>query len=73
MNDILSRSVHLNTLDRLLSFHDWHYEYSDDHSAWTRGVRERDAINAEQKRLLALGLATAEEVIALTDKYRPKG
>ena len=63
----------LTTLDRLLAFHDWYYEYSDDHSAWNRGVRERDAINAEQKRLLALGLATAEEVIALTDKYRPKG
>jgi hypothetical protein len=62
----------LVTLDRLLAFHDWYYDYSDDHSVWTRGVRERDAINAEQKRLIAQGLATAEEVQALTDKYRPK-
>jgi hypothetical protein len=63
---------HLITLDRLLAFHDWTYEYSDDHSAWTRGVRERDAINAEQKRLLSEGLADATELVALADKYRPK-
>ena len=73
MNDILSRSVHLNTLDRLLSFHDWSYEYSDDYSAWTRGVREREAINAEQKRLISEGLFTADELVEFTDKYRPKG
>jgi hypothetical protein len=63
---------HLINLERLLQFHDWTYEYSDDHSAWTRGVRERDAINAEQKRLLSEGLADPTELVALTDKYRPK-
>ena len=62
----------LITLDRLLAFHDWSYEYSDDHSAWKRGVRERDAINAEQKRLIHEGLVPVEEITALTDKYRPK-
>jgi len=62
----------LTTLDRLLAFHDWTYEYSDDHSAWTRGVRERDAINAEQKRLIHEGLVPVAEITALTDKYRPK-
>ncbi len=66
MNDALI------TLDRLLAFHDWHYEYSDDYSAWRRGQAERDAINAEQKRLIAEGMVTVEEVTALTDKYRPK-
>lgn len=63
---------HLITLDRLLAFHDWTYEYSDDHSAWTRGRRERDAIDAEQKRLISEGLADATELVALADKYRPK-
>jgi hypothetical protein len=63
---------HLTTLDRLLAFHDWTYEYSDDHSAWTRGQREREAINQEQKRLLSEGLADSTELIALADKYRPK-
>ena len=61
----------LTTLDRLLAFHDWHYEFSDDHSAWTRGVRERDAINAEAKRLKDLG--HVDEVNALIAKYTPKG
>jgi hypothetical protein len=56
-----------------LSFHDWSYEYSDDYSAWNRGVRERDAINAEQKRLISEGLFTADELVEFTDKYRPKG
>ena len=62
----------LVNLDRLLQFHDWHYEFSDDHSAWKRGVAERDASNQEQKRLINNGLATVEEVQELTNKYAPK-
>ena len=62
----------LTTLAQLLARHDWTYEYSDDHSQWKRGQRERDAINAEQKRLIHEGLVTVEEITALTDKYRPK-
>jgi hypothetical protein len=65
-------SSELTILERLLACHDWHYEYSDDHSVWNRGRRERDAINTEQKRLITNELATADEIIALTDKYRPK-
>ena len=63
----------LKQLELLLSRHDWYFDYSDDHSAWTRGRREREAINAEQKRLLSEGLADPTEVAALADKYRPKG
>lgn len=62
----------LTTLDRLLAFHDWYYDYSDDYNAWCRGRDERAAINNEQRRVIAEGLATPEEVTALTDKYRPK-
>ena len=61
----------LVNLDRLLQFHDWHYEFSDDHSAWKRGVAERDAINQEQKRLINNGLATEKEVQELIQKYAP--
>jgi hypothetical protein len=64
---------HLINLDRLLQFHDWQYEFSDDHRVWKRGVAERDSINQEQKRLISNGLATVEEVQELTQKYAPKG
>ena len=63
---------HLVTLDRHLSFHDWHYEFSDDHSVYRRGQRERAAILTEQRRVIDLGFATVEEVAELTAKYRPK-
>jgi hypothetical protein len=63
---------HLITLERLLQFHDWHYDYSDDHSVWQRGQREHDAIGEEQRRLIHVVKVPLEEVMALTDKYRPK-
>ena len=63
---------HLLTLERLLQFHDWYYDYSDDHSAWCRGRDQRAAINAEQRRLIAERLADPTELVALADKYRPK-
>jgi hypothetical protein len=63
----------LAVLEKLLKFHDWHYEFSDDYSVWKRGSAERSAINQEQKRLINNGLATVEEVQELTQKYAPKG
>ena len=63
----------LINLDRLLATHDWYYNYSDDYTVWTRGQIERSAIDAEQRRLISECLATAEELVALTDRYRPKG
>ena len=63
---------HLITLERLLQFHDWYYDYSDDHSVLQRGKRENDAINAEQYRLIHEVKVPVEEVMALTDLYRPK-
>ena len=62
----------LINLDRLLQFHDWSYEFSDDHSVWKSGMSERKAINQEQRRLISNGLATVEEVLELTQKYAPK-
>ena len=63
----------LATLERLLARHDWYFDYSDDYSAWKRGQAERSAINTEQKRLVSEGLADPTELVALADKYRPKG
>jgi hypothetical protein len=63
---------HLTTLEGLMARHDWYYEYSDDYSAWGRGRDQRSAILAEQRRLVSASLATAEEISALNDRYRPK-
>ncbi len=60
-------------LERLLQFHDWHYNYSDDYSAWTRGQRQHDAIGEEQRRLIHEVKVPVEEILELTNKYRPKG
>ena len=62
----------LIALERLLSNHDWQFEYSDDHSVWKRGMIERKVIHAEQLRLISEGVATAEELTVLMDKYCPK-
>ena len=64
---------HLITLERLLQFHDWYYNYSDDHSVWQRGQREHDAINEEQRRLIHEVKVPVEEILELTNTYRPKG
>ena len=63
----------LTALEGLLARHDWYYQYSDDHSVWKRGQREHDAIGEEQRRLIHEVKVPVEEVMALTDKYRPKG
>lgn len=62
----------LVNLECLLQSHDWNFNYSDDHSIWKRGVTERDNINQEQKRLIHSELATIEEIVELTGKYRPE-
>lgn len=35
----------LTDLEQALRRHDWWYEYSDDHSLYSRGRAERDQIN----------------------------
>ena len=62
----------LITLERLLQFHDWYYDYSDDHSVWQRGQREHDAIGEEQRRLIHVVKVPVDEILELTHKYAPK-
>ena len=63
----------LATLYKMLSSHDWFYEYSDDHSVWRRGQAQQDAINEEQRRLVHVVKVPLEEVLALNEKHRPPG
>jgi hypothetical protein len=62
----------LITLDKMLSFHDWYFDYSDDHSVWRRGQAQLDAINEEQRRLIHVVKVPFEEVMALNEKHRPQ-
>ena len=62
----------LITLDKMLSFHDWYFDYSDDHSVWRRGQAQLDAINEEQRRLIHVVKIPFEEVMALNEKHRPQ-
>ena len=62
----------LNTLGRLLAFHDWYYQRSDDYSQYTKGNNEWMAICTEEKRLITENLATVDELIELKTKYFPK-
>jgi len=50
---------------KALSFHDWHYEYSDDHSVWVRGKDERAALLEFQKQI--------DPDFAIWNQYAPEG
>jgi len=49
----------------MLESHDWFYQWSDDHSKWSRGCRQRQQIMEAKK---ALG----EDGEYLFQKYRTK-
>ena len=48
---------------KMLESHDWFYQWSDDHSKWSRGCRQREQIMEAKK---ALG----EDGEYLFEKYR---
>ena len=37
----------LEYLENLLSKHDWYYEYSDDHRAWSKGRDQAEEIRRQ--------------------------
>lgn len=55
-------------LEYKLRAHDWTYEYSDDHSVWTRGTSERKAIRELVEAQYQKGLDPAD----LFFKHYPK-
>lgn len=54
-----------------LAFHDWTYEYSDDHRVWQKGTQQRDELKKIQLELVALG-ATMKEVKTIWNEYAPE-
>ena len=47
----------------MLKKHDWTYDYSDDHRAWSKGQQERGAINQMAKKI--------DPDFEIFDKYDP--
>ena len=58
------------TLEELLKTHDWTFDFSDDHSVWTRGNEERERLRS---LALALGEHDAERVSNLWNALCPNG
>lgn len=57
----------LEEIETALRTHDWFYDYSDDHSVWTKG-------NDQRKRIAdALRTLPIEQARELWDRWAPKG
>ena len=51
-DDLKEWEAHVAAMKELLTLlraHDWTYEWSDDHSVWTRGVEQKKEIEAKAK------------------------
>jgi hypothetical protein len=54
-----------------LGWHDWTYEYSDDHRVWQKGTQQRDELKGIELELLALG-TTMKEIKTIWNEYAPE-
>jgi hypothetical protein len=68
-SEMISADERLAELAKKLQYHDWSYNYSDDHSVWRRGEERSAQIQSEMKYLNSLGLE--EQVQALWEQYCP--
>lgn len=58
-------SYTLDQYRKMLSGHDWDYEYSDDHSVWQRGCDSIKRLREAQRSLDPLG--------TVWNEYAPRG
>ena len=68
-SEMISADQRLAELAQKLQYHDWYYNYSDDHSVWRRGEERSAQIQSEMKYLNSLGLE--EQTKALWEQYCP--
>lgn len=59
----------LEEFEKALQYHDWYYEYSDDHSVWRRGLDRQRQLEEERRRLTAEG--HGDKVEELWQRYSP--
>ena len=62
-------NINTKTLETLYAGHDFYYARSDDHSVWSKGYKQWEAIGEEEKRLIHGGLASVDEILAIKSKY----
>ena len=55
------KAMGLKRLEKRYAGFDWHYDRSDDHSVWSRGHAQWQAICREEQRLIGEGV-TPEEI-----------
>lgn len=69
MSELIAADQRLAELAKQLQYHDWYYDYSDDHRVWRAGEAKISEIRSEMKYLKSLGLE--EQVQALWEQYCP--
>ena len=60
----------LSKFTNALRSHDWFFDFSDDHSVWTRGRNEKESLVAMAKKLVADGMDSIE-VANLWNEFAP--
>ena len=55
-----------------LRFHDWFFDFSDDHSVWTRGRDEKASLVATGKQLVESEEMTSGQVANLWNEFAPE-
>jgi len=60
---------HTYNLENMYAGFDLHYDRSDDHSVWSKGHRQWQAICHEEQRLINGGLASVDEIEFIKSKY----
>lgn len=55
-----------------LRFHDWFFDFSDDHSVWTRGRDEKASLVAMGKQLVNSEEMTSGQVANLWNEFAPE-
>ena len=53
----MTKTITLETLERKLQFHDWTFNYSDDHRYYETGWMQQKEIKQEVEKLYEMGLA----------------
>lgn len=60
---LTAEQLHEHFIDRIIK-HDYSYQWSDDHRAWSNGQRSMDILNAQVKKLVTVHGFNPETLLA---------